>query len=94
MIKYENGSKDVFNVATDPNAEYTNIPENKDSSAELLKVKSAFFGMRYYQGNQKISKANCIYILKRMLELIQFIQVMGYIKDLVGFSSEYQCCCL
>jgi hypothetical protein len=63
MIKYENGNKDVFNGEIRKSAE--NKKEKHSSlHKEKLSVKNAFFGRRYYEGNQKISKASFINKLK------------------------------
>lgn len=64
LIKYESGHKEIFKDNSESIPLKNKPVEEKDSVSDLLSYKSTFFGLRYYQGNRKISKSTFISILK------------------------------
>lgn len=73
MIKYENGSKDVFNN-NNPSSTEKNIEADQMTviNKDALEIKAGFFSLRYFEGNNKISKAEFVGLLRTVPEAYEY----------------------
>lgn len=79
MIKYENGTKDVFKKGADTKGDSKHKTESaeKNIESELLRVKNGFFSFSYYQGGSKVSKARFVRALKSDVEAYSYYSGYG-----------------
>ena len=79
MIKYANGTKDVFGVQ--PIEENASTPHfENDLKNQLLSFKRGFFAMKYFRGSDKINKAQFIDWLKQDPEAYNYYSSYGTLK--------------
>ena len=62
MIKYQNGSKDVFDVAG--SKEVSQSASKEKSSYKALGIKNGFFNLKYYHDQRKVQKSQFLAILR------------------------------